>query len=239
MRSQPFTLSSICILLLAHHDVSAFAGVGRGLHQRRIASSVRRQQTDKKDDTADALLDQAAELRREIESFESTKEAIERKAREEKEAIAAEQQARRDTYSAVVPILKPDGSIVEETVDFPPRLEVPSYVTTFESSLPLGLLLGEDEETGMIVIDEIAGGISPIGLLVGDVLRACSACKMEMTTPTWQLLAGGIGVPKTKRFMFATDGRPLEQVMEAIASNRMDPDEQPVLLVIERAKASE
>ena len=53
---------------------------------------------------------------------------------------------------------------------------------------------------------------------------------MEM--PTWQLLAGGIGVPKVKRFMFSADGQPFEQVMEAVGSNRQDP--RPVLFVIER-----
>lgn len=184
----------------------------------------------------DTLMAKAAQLRRDIDNFESKKDAIERKEKQEQEKIIAEKQATRDNYSATLPILKPDGSIVNEQVEFPPRLNVPSYVKTFESSLPLGLLLGEDEETGMIVIDEIAGGKSSIGLLVGDVVRACSACKMEMTTPTWQLMAGGIGVPKTKRFMFSADGKPLEMVMEAIGSNRMDPDGKPVLLVIERTK---
>jgi hypothetical protein len=54
--------------------------------------------------------------------------------------------------------------------------------------------------------------------------------------PTWQLLAGGIGRPKTMRYMFSTDYKPFELVMEAIASNRMDPEGRSVLLVVERRK---
>ena len=45
---------------------------------------------------------------------------------------------------------------------------------------------------------------------------------------------GGIGQPKTKRFMFATDGRPFEEVMDAVSSNRMDPEGRAVWLVLER-----
>jgi hypothetical protein len=55
-----------------------------------------------------------------------------------------------------------------------------------------------------------------------------------MEQPTWQLIVGGIGRPKTMRFIFSTDFKPFEQVMNALASNRMDPDERPVILVVER-----
>jgi hypothetical protein len=34
--------------------------------------------------------------------------------------------------------------------------------------------------------------------------------------------------------MSQADGRPFEEVMEAVASNRQDPEERPVLFVIER-----
>jgi hypothetical protein len=53
-------------------------------------------------------------------------------------------------------------------------------------------------------------------------------------TPTWQLIAGGIGQPKTKRYMYSVDGRPLEEVLMAVASNRMDPQGRDVWLVLER-----
>ena len=33
---------------------------------------------------------------------------------------------------------------------------------------------------------------------------------MEMEQPTWQIIAGGIGRPKTVRFMYSVDGRPFE-----------------------------
>lgn len=66
------------------------------------------------------------------------------------------------------------------------------------------------------------------------MLRAVTACQTTMETPTWQLLAGGIGQPKTKRFMFSVDGRPLEEVLDAVGSNRMDVARRDVVLVVER-----
>ena len=36
------------------------------------------------------------------------------------------------------------------------------------------------------------------------------------------------------RFMYSVDNRPFEEVMEAIGSNRMDPEARPVLIVVER-----
>jgi hypothetical protein len=41
-------------------------------------------------------------------------------------------------------------------------------------------------------------------------------------------------MPKTKRFVYSVDGRPFEEVMDAVGSNRMDPEERPVILVVER-----
>ena len=74
------------------------------------------------------------------------------------------------------------------------------------------------------------------GIRTSDVLRAITACQTTMETPTWQLLAGGIGQPKTNRFMYSVDGRPLEEVMNAIGSNRMDPEGRDVWLVLERVE---
>lgn len=97
--------------------------------------------------------------------------------------------------------------------------------------------MGESEEyAGAVCVDEVGvgsnGGLA--GVQEGDLLRACTACQVTMETPTWQILAGGIGMPKTKRFMFSVDGRPFEEVMDAVGSNRMDPEERPVILVVER-----
>ena len=44
----------------------------------------------------------------------------------------------------------------------------------------------------------------------------------------------GIGQPKTKRFMYSVDGRPLEEVLDAVGSNRMDAQGRDVWLVLER-----
>ena len=60
-----------------------------------------------------------------------------------------------------------------------------------------------------------------------------------MSTPTWQLIAGRIGQPKTKRFIYSVDGRPLEEVLEAVGSNRMDPEGRDVWLVLERMDGGE
>lgn len=129
------------------------------------------------------------------------------------------------------------GSTQEERCDFTPRWKEGSRILTIEASLPIGVILGESDKFGAtIAVDEVAQGSSgeASGLRQGDLVRAFTACKVEMEMPTWQLLAGGIGVPKTKRFMYSADGRPFEEVLDAVASNRQDPNERPILLVIER-----
>ena len=187
---------------------------------------------------AERLKEQARLLREEIESFQKQKDSLEEEERREILAELDAKQAWIDQHSAVVPILKSNGSTVEEKVQFPPRLECnESRILVLESSLPLGLILGEHETLpGMTTIDEVAEGSNGqvSGFQVGDLIRACTACRMEMETPTWQLMAGGIGRPKTMRFMFSTDGKPFEQVMEALASNRMDPEGRSIVVVVER-----
>lgn len=206
---------------------------------------------EKDDDAAKALQEQAAALRREVEAFEASKQ-------EESDKIefeAREQQRAKDElrlrYSAEVPILKGDGSVVMERCDFPPRMtkipqdddgdETPlSRIVAIQAPLPLGILLGQDEELPVsqrpTTVDEVSQGSNgeKAGVRVGDCLRACTACQVTMEQPTWQLIAGGIGRPKTTRMMFSTDNKPFEEVMEAIASNAMDPESRDVWLVVER-----
>jgi hypothetical protein len=148
-------------------------------------------------------------------------------------------QAKRERYSAVVPILKPDGNTAEERCDFSPfwKEEGSSFVTVFEAELPLGIILGESEEfQGAITVDEVYDDTNggKAGIKVGDLLRAFTACRLEMVQPTWQLVVGGIGQPKTVRFMYSADNRPFEEVMDAMGSNRMDPQARPIPLVVER-----
>ncbi|KAG7360236.1 hypothetical protein IV203_035335 [Nitzschia inconspicua] len=194
------------------------------------------------------LRQQARKLRQEIEEFENQKQAMEQTERERMQDELNSRQALIDQYSVVVPILKPDGMTVEEKIQFPPRLEkLPqggtdsSAIFLCEATLPLGILLGEHESlVGMTEVDEVAAGSNgeKAGIREGDLLRACTACKVEMEQPTWQLIAGGIGRPKTVRYIFSTDFKPFEMVMEAVASNRMDPEGRPVLLVLERRKSN-
>lgn len=188
---------------------------------------------------AEKLKQQAENLRKEIESFEQKKRFAEQEARQKVEQERASTAATRDRYSAVVPILKPDGSTMLERCDFTPKYkDGTSFMTTCESNLPLGILLGEGEDdfAGSVIVDEISAGSNGErgGIQERDIVRAFTACKMEMELPTWQLIAGGIGVPRTKRFMYSVDGRPFEEVMAAVSSNRMDPEQRPVFIVVER-----
>ncbi|KAL7575870.1 hypothetical protein ACA910_003185 [Epithemia clementina (nom. ined.)] len=189
-------------------------------------------------DAFEQMREKAESLRREVAEFEQRKKNLADKEKRRLEQAKEEEQALRTRYSAVVPILKPDGSTQEERCDFQPRQKDGStYIAVFQARLPLGIILGEsDDWPGAIVVDEVAVGSNGEsgGLKVGDIVHACTACKMEMEMPTWQLLAGGIGVPKTKRFMYQADRRPFEEVMEAVKSNRQDPEERPALFVVER-----
>jgi hypothetical protein len=187
---------------------------------------------------AEQLRAQAKKLREEVASFEQEKNAVEQEELRQVEQEQAAARERRERYSAVVPILFTDGSTMEERCDFAPRWkdEKSSYITAVEADLPLGIILGESDIPGAVSIDEVAeesnGGKA--GLKEGDLLRALTACRMEMSQPTWQLVVGGIGQPKTVRFMYSVDNRPFEEVMDAVASNRMDPEERQIVLVVER-----
>jgi hypothetical protein len=144
----------------------------------------------------------------------------------------------RHGYEAVVPVLLGDGTVEEEEVEFVPfHKDGLSRIVTAEAGLPLGIVLGESEEyDGAVSVDEVApgGNGDRAGIKEGDLVRAFTASRMQMDQPAWQLMAGGIGIPKHFRFMYSADKRPFEEVMEAIGSNRMDPQGRPVLLVIER-----
>jgi hypothetical protein len=222
-----------------------------------------------KTNEAEMLRKEARRLRQEVEEFEKRKASTESAGRKE---VQAKLETLTDQYSIVVPILKPDGTTKEENVQFPPRLNNvsgesgSSSILVCEATLPLGILLGEHESLeGMTKVDEVLAGSNgdKAGIREGDLLRACTACKVEMVRrenvqkylcpqvpmtkcskltfpklfqeqPTWQLMAGGIGRPKTVRFMFSTDFKPFELVLEAVSSNRMDPQGRAVLLVLER-----
>ena len=187
---------------------------------------------------AQQLRDEAHRLRQEVAAFELQKrsvddrnEMLEMEARQEMEQI-------RSRYSAKVPIFKEDGSTVVERVDFLPKHQNgESRIVVVESCLPISILLGESEHfPGAVSVDEVvvSGNGELAGIREGDLLRACTACQTIMDAPTWQILAGGIGIPKTKRYMFSVDGRPFEEVMGALSSNRMDPNQRPALLVLEK-----
>ena len=187
----------------------------------------------------------AEQLRREVESLEQSKRAAVQQRQEERtvEQQTATAVAQRERYSAMVPILKPNGTTVEERVDFSPRYkDGTSYIVTCLAMLPLGIVLGEsDEFVGCTMVDEVAAGSNGAiaGLRPGDVLRAITACRVTMATPTWQLVLGGIGVPKTVRFLYAVDHRPFDEVLEAVVSNRQDSQQRPVVLVVERHREQE
>lgn len=189
-------------------------------------------------DEVQRLQEQAERLRADVAAFEEEKQSVARKEEQKQREVLSQKAKVRQRYSAEVPILKGDGSEVVERVDFPPLVkDGGSRIQVFSASLPLGIILGESEEfPGATCVDEVGVGSNGelAGVQEGDLLRACTACQVTMETPTWQILAGGIGMPKTKRMMFSVDGRPFEEVMDAVGSNRMDPEERPVILVVER-----
>ncbi len=193
------------------------------------------------EDEMQSLRQKAAKLREEVSAFENSKQDERDKQERARQAVLREKEEYRMRYSAEVPILKADGSVEMERCDFAPRLKSEdgklSRIIALQAPLPLGIVLGQSEEIpGLTTIDDIAeGGNGDLaGVKVGDLLRACTACQVSMDMPTWQLMAGGIGRPKTSRMMFSTDGKVFEEVMGAIASNNMDPEGRPTWLVVER-----
>lgn len=190
------------------------------------------------EDVARKLREEANKLRQEVASFQQEKEQVAEAEQQQEQEVREEKQVVRNRYSTEVPILKGDGSTVVERIDFPPRFtDGTSRITSCEAFLPLGIILGESEDmAGLTVVDEVAddsnGALA--GVQVGDIVRACTACQTIMKAPTWQIMAGGIGMPETCRFMYNIDGRPFEETMEAIGSNRMDPERRAVVLVVER-----
>lgn len=191
------------------------------------------------------LLEKARKLREEISAIEASKvevqkqnDAREQELREAENDVKKQRDEQRLRYSAEVPILKDMGEEVMEKIYFPPRLKGgKSRIVTIQASLPLGLILGEDQAfPGLTSVDEVTadGNGAAAGIKQGDIVRAVTACQTTMETPTWQLMAGGIGQPKTKRFMFSVDGRPLEEVLNAVGSNRMDAQGRDVWIVLER-----
>lgn len=189
-------------------------------------------------DNAESLLKKAEMLRSEVNKIEQEKAKEREESRVIQQKLETENRNQYLRYSAEVPILKSDGSEVMERVQFLPRLKgKKSKIITIQAALPLGLILGESNEfPGLTTVDEINEGSNAelAGVMVGDLLRACTACQVSMEMPTWQLMAGGIGRPKTSRMMFSTDGKPFEEVMEALVSNKMDPKGRHVWLVLER-----
>ena len=227
-------LLQLLALLANSWVVSAFSTC---THRGTCTSSLNAQG----DDTTD-LLEKARRLREQAQSLEDTKREATELAQQQQDAVKKEEQQKKDQwkerYSVVVPILKDMGEEVMERVDFAPRIKgSKSRIIATEAPLPLGMILGQDNESGLITVDELApeGNGATVGMIKeGDILRAVTACQTTMETPTWQLLAGGIGQPKTKRFMFSVDGRPLEEVLDAVGSNRMDVAGRDVVLVLER-----
>jgi hypothetical protein len=190
------------------------------------------------DSEVQRLLNEADRLRQEVAAFQRQKSEVENRTIAMQLQAQETKQQTRNRYSADVPIFKEDGSTKVERVDFPPFCQDgSSRIVVVEASLPIAILLGESEEfPGSFCIDEVAAGGNGAraGVIEGDLLRACTACQTIMDAPTWQILAGGIGMPKTKIYVYSADGRPFEEVMGALGSNRMDPNQRPVLLVLER-----
>lgn len=190
---------------------------------------------DENNETIEELYDRAKVIRAEIEEFEKSKEESLAKEAEELNTMKEQEEEIQLQYSTVVPILKDDGSTLMERVSFQPKLES-SKIITYQASLPLGMILSEHETIlGAVQVTSLDpdGNAAMLGIKVGSLLRATTACQVTMERPTWQLIIGGVGQPKTKRFMYSVDNRPFEEVLDAVSSNRIDPQQRDVCLVLE------
>lgn len=233
-------LNAVAIAALSSQHV-----VGFTTHQRTVikmhGQPTKSQLWNSVDDETESLRRKAAQLRDEVSEFENSKKDILKKEQKERSEVLKKKEEIRMRYSAEVPILKSDGNVEMERCDFAPRIKNEdgklSRIFALQAPLPIGIVLGQSEEMpGLTTVDEIAeGGNGELaGVKEGDLLRACTACQVTMDMPTWQLMAGGIGRPKTTRMMFSTDGKVFEEVMEALVSNSMDPEGRPAWLVVER-----
>ncbi|KAJ8608579.1 hypothetical protein CTAYLR_005958 [Chrysophaeum taylorii] len=180
----------------------------------------------------EALLAQASQLRREASEAEMSLA--------EEASSSTSPTTSPTTFRIVLPMAKPDWSVVDEEVEFKPQLEGESELVRIEVPVPCGLVL-EESEDGSVVVAAVGDDSNAMraGVRVGDVLRATSAVRPQMEMPTWQLLGGGVGRPRFFRFVFGADlqgppKRTFEDVLAAVASNRDDPQNRPALLVFER-----
>lgn len=76
-----------------------------------------------------------------------------------------------------------------------------SRIIALQAPLPMGLFLGDEaSRPGITCIDEVVpnGNGANVGVMQGDIVRAITACQTTAETSSWQLIAGGIGQPKTK-----------------------------------------
>lgn len=186
----------------------------------------------------------AMESKQEAEALLAQAEALRREAAEAESAIAARAPnvpTRSRRLKLILPMSKPDWSVVEEEVEFMPFLNN-SQLLRLDVKVPCGIVLEQQEDDGVAVVEvgpESNG--ERAGVRVGDRLRATSALRAQMEMPTWQLIGGGIGRPRLFRFIFGCDlcgppRRSFEDVLAAVASNREDPDGRPALLVLERPR---
>ena len=187
-------------------------------------------------DDAASLFAEAARLRREAAEAE----------RDFAPATEAttEAPAARPGLSVVLPIARPDWSVEDTECFFEPRSDGSAQLIKFEVEVPCGVILQESDDAGgrpIVVVGAVGEGSNAeaAGLRPGDILRATSAVRQQMEMPTWQLLGGGIGRPKTFRFIFGADldakpARDFEEVLGAVGSNRLDPQGRPAILVVER-----
>ena len=234
MKSFPYVIAAAAVVLI--EPVSCFLPS----NQKLVTRNSCRMNIGKNDDNnAEKLLKQAEKLRQEVSQFQKKKDAEVQEIQRERQKVEKEKESEYLRYSVEVPILKGDGAEYMERVQFLPRLKgkKKSKIITVQAPLPLGMILGQcDEMPGLTTVDDIGenSNAEAIGVQIGDLLRACTACQVTMQQETWQLIGGGIGRPKTTRMMYSTDGKPFEEVMEALGSNRMDPNERPVWLVLER-----
>ena len=140
------------------------------------------------------------------------------------------------SFSAAVPLFnKADGGTTQiETIELTPFYKPGmSRLLVVEATVPVGIILGESEDFwGAAVVDEVAEETydeQGVDIQPGDLVRGFTACQVIPAARGW-----GRPTNHVARYFYTADFRPFQDLMNALASNRLDPTFRRVYLVLER-----
>ena len=215
--------------------VSSGAGSRRGLARRAAESD------------ADALLAEAARLRKEVQSLEAEfappqelEPEPEPEPPELRAGVAPDEVIPFDgkVFSARITLEQFDGSERSTPAEWRPWFDRrTSVMFQRRLALPLGIVLEEGGD-GRVVVVEVAedGAGAAAEIRAGDVLRACSAVTSSLRYGSAVFPLAG-ATPELRRQLAPCDMVPFDDVMDTLRSNlEAPPGEEPrdCVLVLER-----